>query len=815
EHQGGATEEATELLLDNGTGGLTSENDYEIRVRGERLPPAPWSNVVATPHGGFVVTERGGGFTWAENSYFYRLTPWHNDPVSDPPSEALYLQDGDTGELWCATPGPVAQDGSYTIRHGAGSSTFEHERGGIGTHLTLGMAEDAPVKLSILRVTNRDTRRRRLTLTTYVEWTLGVLREHTQHQVRTTFDREHGAILAQNSFDPQFTHRMAFHAISEPVTSYTGSRLEFLGRNGTSVEPAALRRGTLSGTTGAGIDPCAALQCALNLAPGETREVAILLGAGADGAEARQMLADHREVGRARAAVERAVQSWARRLSTITVKTPEPTFDAMVNRWTLYQALACRMWARSALYQSSGAYGFRDQLQDVMALVYAEPELAREHILRAAARQFVEGDVQHWWHPHSGRGVRTRFSDDLAWLPYVVDHYLRTTGDLSVLEDYVPFLTMRPLGPDEHEVYDLPLVTDEHGSVYEHCLRALRRACTRGSHSLPLIGIGDWNDGMNRVGVEGRGESVWLAWFLITTLRAFAEHADARGDAMVAADFRRQADDYAAAVEAHGWDGAWYRRAYFDDGTPLGSLGSDECRIDSIAQSWSVISGAGDPQRQAQAMRSLEEHLVRNEARLLMLLTPPFDETLKDPGYIKGYLPGVRENGAQYTHAALWAVLATALMGKGDRAYELYQMLNPLTHTRTPEEVEIYKVEPYVVAADVYTAEGQLGRGGWTWYTGSASWMYRVGLEGILGLQKRGGELLLEPRAPAAWREYTIEYRHGGSLYVIVVENEAGAPRGAVELTIDGKTVVGSGIPLVDDGKRHLVTVRPAVPARA
>jgi cyclic beta-1,2-glucan synthetase len=535
--------------------------------------------------------------------------------------------------------------------------------------------------------------------------------------------------------------------------------------------------------------------------------VAILLGAGEDEAAARQALADYRDVARARAAVDRSVAGWAERLGVITVRTPEPTFDAMLNRWTLYQALACRVWGRSALYQSSGAYGFRDQLQDVMALVYAEPALAREHILRAAARQFLEGDVQHWWHPQSGRGVRTRISDDLAWLPYVVDHYVRTTGDASVLDEYVPFLAMRELAPDEHEVYDLPQVTDEHGSVYEHCLRALRRACTAGAHGLPLIGTGDWNDGMNRVGVEGRGESVWLAWFLVTTLRAFAKHAEARGDTAVAGEFRRRADDYVAAVEAHGWDGAWYRRAYFDDGTPLGSSENDECRIDSIAQSWSVISGAGDPERQARAMASLEEHLVWEDARLLMLLTPPFDTTPKDPGYIKGYLPGVRENGAQYTHAALWAVLATALRGNGDRAFELYQMINPLTHTRTPEDVATYQVEPYVVAADVYTAEGHLGRGGWTWYTGSASWMYRVGLEAILGFVKRGDTLFIHPCVPANWPEFTIEYRYGGSVYTILVQRSNRVETGAGQVTLDGRPLEGPAIPLVDDGATHAVVV--------
>jgi cyclic beta-1,2-glucan synthetase len=798
------------VTLDNGFGGLTPSGDYEIQVIGDIVPPAPWSNVIANRHGGFVVTERGGGFTWAENSYFYRLTPWHNDPASDPVTEVIYLRDEETGEVWCATPGPVREDAPFTIRHGAGSSTFSQEHGGIRTRLTLGIAEDAPIKLALLEVTNRSDQARRLKITTYVEWALGVLREHTQHQVRTGFDREHETIFATNSFDPQFAGCTAFHAISEPVTAYTASRRDFLGRNGSAESPAALAAGgALNGISGAGIDPCAALQCMLDIAAGETRQIAVLLGAAASEIEARQLVAEYREPKAAKSAIDGNVERWNQRLSSITVKTPEPTFDAMINRWTLYQALACRMWARSALYQSSGAYGFRDQLQDVMAFVYAEPAVAREHILRAAARQFLEGDVQHWWHPQSGRGVRTRFSDDLAWLPYVVDHYVITTGDHSVLDEYVPFLTMRALGPDEHEIYDLPQVTDEHGSVYEHCLRALRRACTAGQHGLPLIGIGDWNDGMSRVGVEGKGESVWLAWFLITTLRSFAVHVDARGDSAVAAEFRRNADEYARAVEEHAWDGEWYRRAYFDDGTPLGSKESQECRIDSIAQSWSVLSG-GQADRRTVAMASMEKHLVDNDARLLKLLTPPFDRTEKDPGYIKGYLPGVRENGAQYTHAALWAVWATALSGKHERAFELYQMINPLTHTRTPEEVATYKVEPYVVAADVYTAKGQVGRGGWTWYTGSASWMYRVGLEGILGLKKRGDTLYIESRAPTSWPEYSIEYRHGKSVYAIVVRNQSGVERTAVEVKVDGRVSSDGSIQLVDDGKRHEVLIQPS-----
>jgi cyclic beta-1,2-glucan synthetase len=769
-------------------------------------------NVIANPAAGFVVSERGTGYTWVGNGQAFRLTPFHNDPVSDPAGEALYLHDESSGELWSPAPAPVRSRAPYTVRHGAGSSSFHHERGGIESLLTLGMAGDEPVKVSLLRLTNHDDRVRRITVTAYAEWTLGSLREHTQHQLVTRFDAAHGTIYARNSFDSTFAGLVAFFAMGGTVTAGTADRREFLGRNGHVGAPAALageRIAPLSGAAGAGLDPCAALQQTVELAPGESHELVVLLGAAASQEEARRLVTGYRDPKPAAAAVAGTVAAWHARLSVVTVTTPEPAFDAMLNRWALYQALGCRMWARSALYQSSGAFGFRDQLQDVMAFVYAEPAIAREHIVRSAGRQFLEGDVQHWWHPPSGRGVRTRFSDDLAWLPFVVDHYVRVTGDATVLDEQAPYLTMRQLEPDEHEVFDLPQVTEQHGSVYGHCLRALRRATTAGPHGLPLIGSGDWNDGMNRVGIGGTGESVWLAWFLVTVLRRFAVHVEKRGDLAVATELRAQADRYVAAVEAHAWDGAWYRRAYYDDGTPLGSAASDECRIDAIAQSWSVISGAGDPERSKQAMRSLEEHLVRNDARLLMLLTPAFDKTPKDPGYIKGYLPGVRENGAQYTHAALWSVQATAIAGDGIRAFELYQMINPLTHASTPEGVAEYKVEPYVVAADVYTAEGHLGRGGWTWYTGSASWLYRIGLESILGFTKEGDTLVIDPRVPESWHEFRIDYRFGAAVYAIVVQSPAGVGREGAEIELDGRRLEGAAIPLADDGQRHEVVVRP------
>ncbi len=802
----------TSLLFDNGTGGLTSDGDYMVRVRGDVLPPAPWANVIANARGGCIVTERGAGCTWAGNAQFYRLTPWRNDPVSDEPGDALYLRDEESGELWSPTPGPVQNDDAYSVTHSAGASTFEHHRGGITTHLTMGMATDDPVRIAILSVTNHDARARRLSLTWYVEWTVGVVREETLHQVVASFDVANQVVSAVNAFNPAFAHMRAFAALSEPLTSFTGDRQEFIGRNGSLADPAALREHQpLSGTMLAGIDPCAALQCALSLEPGETRQVVALLGGTQSDEETFVMHEAYRTVPRAQAALERSRNEWSRRLSTITVRTPSPSFDAMINRWALYQSLSCRVWGRAAVYQSSGAFGFRDQLQDVMACLYAEPAVAREHILRAAGRQFVEGDVQHWWHPPDGRGVRTRISDDLAWLPFVVEHFVRVTGDATILDESAGFISMPVLADDQHERYDLPQPSNQTATVYEHCVLAIKRATTEGPRGLPLIGGGDWNDGMNRVGVGGKGESVWLAWFLIATLRSFAWLASQRNDDHTASEMRQRADRYAAAVEQHGWDGEWYRRAYFDDGTPLGSASNEECRIDSIAQSWSVLSGAGDPDRQRMAMQSLEKYLVREDARLIALLTPPFDKAATDPGYIRGYVPGVRENGAQYTHAAIWAVQATALLGNVDRAFELFQMLNPLMHTRDAIEVQTYKVEPYVVAADVYTAAGHVGRGGWTWYTGSASWLYRAGLETILGFSRTGNTLRITPRVPNAWNEYVIEYRHGSSTYAITVQRVEETAEATV--TVDGVHRPGGDIALVDDGARHEVLVRLAVAA--
>ena len=797
----------------NGYGALTDAHDYAIAVRGAHLPPAPWANVVANPNAGFCVTERGGGFTWVENSFFYRLTPWFNDPVSDPAGEVLYLQDARSGSAWTPTPAPHpaisdAAPAAYRVVHAPGRTTFHHEHGDITTELEMAVPLADPVKITHLRIANTGDSVRELVVTSFVEWVLGTDRITTRHHLHTSRDEATGALFAQNFFAEEFASRVAFSWISEPVTSATALRAAFIGRNGDLAFPAGLATADLDDVVvGAGDDPCAALRCAISIPPGETRELVVLLGAAASADEARAIIARNGAPARAADAARQAVAAWDARLSTIRVRTPNAAFDALVNRWTLYQALSCRMWARSALYQSSGAYGFRDQLQDGMAFVYTEPDVTRAHLIRSAGRQFLEGDVQHWWHEPSGRGVRTRFSDDLVWLPFTADHYVRVTGDTGVWDEQAPYLEMRLLEPHEHEIYEQPHRSDRRGSLYEHCVSALRKACTAGVHHLPLIGIGDWNDGMSRVGIEGRGESVWLAWFLVATLRRFAAHADARGDADTAAWCREGATRYAAAVERSAWDGAWYRRAYFDDGTPLGSATSDEAQIDAIAQSWSVLSGAGDPARARTAMQSLNERLVREDDRLILLLTPPFDTTPHDPGYIKGYLPGVRENGAQYTHAALWTVLATVGLRDGGRAFHLYDLLNPFTHARTTAEADTYKVEPYVVAADVYTAPGHVGRGGWTWYTGSASWSYRVALEGILGFEKRGDRLRLSPCIPSEWDEVSIDYRFGRTTYAINVTNPDGVTSGVREVEVDGAVVTGDEIALRDDGAEHVVRV--------
>jgi len=801
---------AMDLEFFNGVGGFTPDGREYVTVLGKgQWTPAPWINVVANPGFGFQVSESGSGYTWSENSRENKLTPWSNDPVSDTPGETFYVRDEDSGLLWGPTSLPIRQEAwPYVIRHGQGYSRFEHTSHGIALDLLQFVPLHDPIKISRLTLENRSGHKRRLSVTAYAEWVLGVGRPGSAPFVVTEIDPATGAMFARNSWNGEFAQRTAFADLCGRQTSWTGDRLEFLGRNASLDHPAALERGAeFSGKVGAGLDPCAALQTKVELEPGESTEVLFFLGQG-DGHEQARSLVDRYRTMSSGALLHEVQEYWNRVLDAVQVKTPDPSMDRLLNRWLLYQTLSCRIWGRSAFYQSGGAYGFRDQLQDVMALAVTKPEITREHLLRASARQFPEGDVQHWWHPPTGRGVRTRISDDRLWLPYAVAHYLKTTEDWTVLEAEVPWLEGAALEEGQQEAYFEPDGSEDRATLYEHCARALDRSLEVGRHGLPLMGAGDWNDGMNRVGHEGRGESVWLGWFLLANLKEFARIADSREEVERAARWRTGVASLEASLEREAWDGAWYRRAFFDDGTPLGSVKNDECQIDSISQSWAVLSGAGNEERARRAMESVERRLLRRERGLLLLFSPPFDRTPLDPGYIKGYLPGTRENGGQYTHAATWSVAAFAMLGEGDKATDLFNLLNPIHHTSSRADLHRYKVEPYAIAADVYSESPHEGRGGWTWYTGAAAWLYRAGLEWILGFQKRGSALCIDPCIPQDWKHFEIAYRHGDTLYRINVENPKGVCRGVSRVSVDGiQLPVEALVPLVDDSREHDVQV--------
>jgi len=765
--------------------------------------------VIANPAFGFQVSESGAGYTWSINSHENQLTAWSNDPVTDPPGETIYVRDEESGELWGPTALPSRQKtGSYVARHGQGYSRFEHVSHGVALELLQFVPLDDPIKVSRLTLTNESGRTRRLSVTAYVEWVLGVSRSAAAPFVVTEVDPTTRAMFARNTWSGEFGTRVAFADLGGAQTEWTGDRMEFLGRHGTLDRPAGLAGGSrLSGRVGAGFDPCSALRAMVELRAGGHVEVVFLLGEAATRDEARELIARYRTRD-TDAALRAVAKHWDDVLGGVQVTTPDRSMDMLLNRWLLYQTLACRVWARSAFYQAGGAYGFRDQLQDVMALTVSRPDVAREHVLRAAARQFVEGDVQHWWHPPAGRGVRTRISDDRLWLPYVVKQYVETTGDWRLLDEVVPFLEGPLLAAEQSDSYFEPRVAEEQASVFEHCARALDCSLSVGSHGLPLMGTGDWNVGMNLVGAEGKGESVWLAWFLHPILSEWAAVAEARGEGKRATTWRGHASALKESLEREAWDGGWYRRAYFDDGTPLGSAVNDACRIDSIAQSWSVISGGTDAARSKQAMSAVDETLVRRGNGLVLLLTPPFGGTPLEPGYIKGYPPGVRENGGQYTHAAIWSIIAFATQGDGDKAAELFALMNPINHASTPAAAYRYKVEPYVVAGDVYAEPPHVGRGGWTWYTGAAGWMYRAGLEWILGFRLRDTRLLIDPCIPRTWPGFTIAYRHQSARYDVVVENPRGVSRGVSLVELDGVAVTGpASIPLADDDKTHRIRV--------
>ncbi len=801
-----------DLLFFNGLGGFSADGcEYVMKLGGResknKKTPAPWANILANPTFGSVLSESGQAYSWTENAHEFRLTPWDNDPLEDTAGEIFYLRDEETGRYWSPTLLPCPGRGEYETRHGFGYSVFEHIEDGIHSELWIYVALDAPVKFALLKVRNDTPRKRRLSATGYVEWVLGDSRTKNAMQVVTEIG-ENGALLARNHYNTDFGERTAFFntgtsRLNPTLRTVTCDRLEFLGRNGSYKQPAALQRTKLSGRVGAGLDPCAAIQLTFDLAEGQIRQLVFTLGAGQNVAEAEALVQRFHGPFAAQDALTKIQQYWKRTLTTVQVKTPNPALNLLANGWLLYQVTSCRLWGRSGYYQSGGAFGFRDQLQDVMSLVHAEPQLFRAHLLLSAAHQFIEGDVQHWWHPPSNRGLRSRCSDDYLWLPFAMCRYVETTGDVSILDENVGFLQGRPLNADEESYYDLPTVNAEFASLYQHGVRAILHGLRFGEHGLPLMGSGDWNDGMNLVGIKGRGESIWLGFFLYTILTRFAVLAKNYGDNEFAERCNLESKSLQQHLEANGWDGSWYRRAYFDDGTPLGSSNNPECRIDAIAQSWSVLSGAAKPDRAKQAMSALNQYLVKSDAKLIQLLTPPFDQSTLNPGYIKGYVPGVRENGGQYTHAAIWTIMAFAELGETQLAWSLFDMINPINHGSTADEITTYKIEPYVIAADVYSVTPHIGRGGWSWYTGSASWTYRLITESLLGLHLQNKQLHLSPSLPTDWEGFNIAYRYGETVYQITISK---TPDKAA-ITLDGVVLDSNSIPMVDDGQPHRVEV--------
>ncbi len=797
----------TDLLFYNGLGGFTADgHEYVITTTSEETTPAPWANVLANPTFGTVITQSGSTYTWRENAHEFRISPWHNDPVSDACGEAIYIRDEETGHYWSPTPLPAKGKMPYISRHGFGYSVFEHKETGISSELWVYVALDAPIKFSVLKLRNESGRARRLSATGYTEWVLADLRTKSAMHVVTELDPKSGALFARNPYSMEFSSYVAFFDVDDVDRTVSGNRSEFLGRNGTFSNPAAMSSSRLSGKLGAALDPCGAIQIPIELQPDEERQIIFRLGAGSDTEDATAIVNRFRGTQAASTALELIFEHWKHTLGAVHVQTPDPAINVLANGWLLYQTISSRLWARSGYYQSGGAFGFRDQLQDVMALVHAEPSLFREHLLLCASRQFKEGDVQHWWHPPAGRGVRTNCSDDYLWLPLATSRYVLSTGDTGVLEAQIAFLDGRLLNSEEDSYYDLPFHSNEVTTLYEHCVRAIKYGLNFGEHGLPLMKGGDWNDGMNLVGNKGKGESVWLAFFLYDVLQKFTKIANLRQDPNFAKYCESTAAKLQQNIELHAWDGLWYRRAYFDDGTPLGSAINPECRIDSISQSWSVLSNGGELDKQRMAMEATDKYLVNRDFNLIQLLDPPFDKSNLDPGYIKGYVPGVRENGGQYTHGAIWTIMAFAALRDNKRAWQLWSIINPLNHSKSAEAIKIYKTEPYVSAADVYAVAPHTGRGGWTWYTGSAGWMYRLILESLLGLHLEVDKLSFAPCLPADWQDFKVHYRYRETVYHITVLLKAGEIEKTIVI-VDGVEQNDNLIHLVDDRQEHKVEV--------
>ena len=790
----------------NSFGGFTSGGrEYEILLEGDNRPPAPWINVISNQTFGFQISESGAGFTWSINSRENKLTPWSNDPVSDRASEGIYVLDEVTGEIMTPMSFGRSDRGIYRVRHGFGYSKFLHEEAFVDQELTVFTPLEDSLKLLKLKLINKSDKVKYLSLTYYVEWVLGTQREHTNPYILTTYDKEHECLYSRNIYTMNFQSMYSYLFSNEIITSYTGDRHEFLGQKGSISEPdgAGIK---LSGNTGVCYDPCGAIRVSVILQPQECKTVLFGLGQGSELDEIYKIKDKYKDITAADEELDRVNAYWSRLLGTVQVKTKDRAMDILLNGWLLYQTISCRLNARAGFYQCGGAYGYRDQLQDTLSLLVADPGIMRRQILTACSRQFEEGDVQHWWHPPMGIGVRTRITDDLLWLPYCTAAYIKSTGDTSILKEQVPYIKGPRLEENQHEIMFTPEVSEKTDSVYEHCKKAIDRTGF-GEHGLPLMGGGDWNDGMNEVGIQGKGESVWLAWFLYTVLGDFIPLCYQEGDESYGREWEQKREDILKSIEMHAWDGEWYLRAFYDDGTKIGSKESDECKIDSISQSWSVISKGAKEERAKVAMQSAWRYLVREEDAISLLLAPPFNKTTKNPGYIKKYIPGIRENGGQYTHAAIWLAIASSMLQDYSMAYNLFTMLNPIYLTVNRKNVLRYEREPYVMTADISLSPPYTGRGGWSWYTGSAGWMYQGLLSSFLGIRKEGNELVIDPSTPASFGDFSVKYRYGGSLYEVSVESRSKGDLKTKSITLDGRLIHGNRALLIDDGGKHSIIV--------
>ena len=774
------------LLYHNEFGGFTEDGtEYKIKINKENRLPTVWSHVMANENFGTIVTENQGGYTWSKNSRLNRLTSFNNMPSIDAPSEIFYLKNEKTGENWSLGASPMPDENDYEITYGFGYAMYNHISHGILQQMQVFVPQKDKIKINILNLKNLEGEKKELKLIYYIKPVLG--EDEIKSNGYIYVEKDGNIVTAKNLYNTDFKGSVMYVGSSEKITSFTGNKNSFFG-NGNLSNPEGLNKVSLDNNHGIFENTCIALEIKIELDAYENKEICMFLGEESNLLDAKNIAYKYTKLSNAKEELKAIKKYWFETLNVLQVKTPLDSMNIILNGWAVYQTICCRLWARSGYYQSGGAYGFRDQLQDTLGIENIDINFMKNQIIKSASHQFIEGDVEHWWHEDTNKGIRTRFSDDLLWLVYVVCEYITLTGDYRFLEEKVCYLKGEPLIEYEDEKYDIHIQSLEKGSIWEHCIKALEKT-EFGENGLPKIGSGDWNDGMNGVGNKGNGTSVWLGFFLYSILEKVVLICDNLKEEELKVKYEKLKEKLRKTLNTVGWDGRWYKRAYTDDGTAIGSIENEECRIDSISQSWATISNAGDNDKKYISLESLENHLVDKENGIIKLLDPPFNKGKINPGYIKSYMPGVRENGGQYTHAAIWVILAETMLGFGDKALEYYRMINPIEHSKTKESAKKYKVEPYVLPGDIYGAENLAGRGGWTWYTGSSSWYYKVGTQNILGLKIENNYLKIEPCIPREWKEYTMRYRYNGSIYNIKVKNPNGKNTGVERFIVDGKEI--------------------------